>query len=848
MAKVPLSAKKEIPRKCLLCDKKFKSKEYLVSHIEKVHHETIPNDWSASRYENYLRTGKDHGVCIVCGEQTDWNESTWKYNRICDNKKCRDEVAKRAKKNMISKYGKVHLLNDADMQRKMIYAKRTSGTYYWSNDTGKKYPQHYASNPERKFLEMLDIFLNLDPSDIESPSPNTYVYTYEGKEHQYIPDHFIRSLNLEVEIKEPKDNQNMHPKIQAVDKVKESIKDDTMNNISAINYIKINGTDYSEFFQIFSMLKNDNDDRYMPTDKVSVKPISETVRVKYKDLKDIIPVNSFTSDYDRFCAMVDRLKTATMLSFNPKLGFKDILVKIEDQLFKLDTIRDCNELRAYCIDLKARLNRFSSGEVLPTGKTDHRLKYEADKAIKRIDDYIIPQIDIRMEYLGRKGITEGVNFTVKKNGKELKPIFIVLTYGGKLINNITRFGTGQQWTHASLSLDTELRQNISFGDLKSMDKIDETPRKILGFKDHEDTKESYKKKKSRYVVYMYLANDKEYQILTDVIEEFRQNRAEYRFDIGMLLKVWRQIEDSCTDNFVCSTFVAYLLGEMNPRLLDKHYSLYSPGDIAEIRQFTHIIDGYISDYSVKITDAIVEAKLKTLGCSSIRYDKEERELPNVVNEATQITAVKDGCRYKPVFVALQMGGSKFNNITAVLNNARFAHVSLATDTSFRHNFTYGERTNDERDTGGRKYGFTYNEDMFESHTSPDASYEIYMYLANPLEYLRFTEVIEEFKKKARKSKYSIRGLLHMITGKTSDSTKNMVCSSFVAYVLGEMNEDIIPKHYSLMSPGDFSRIPNLIKVDDGLMRFFDEEDLDAKVAKLLTERGYEDVKVRYGKM
>ena len=228
MAKVPLSAKKEIKRKCPLCEKVFKSKEYLVSHIDKSHRDLIPKDWSASRYENYLRTGKDHGVCIVDSKPTEWNESTWKYNRICNNKACREEVAKVAKKNMISKYGKVHLLNDADMQRKMIYAKHTSGTYVWTTDTKKEYPQRYASKPEKAFLEMLDVFLNLEPSDVESPSPHTYVYKYEGKEHQYIPDHFIRSLNLEVEIKEPKDNQNMHPKIQAVDKVKEKLKDELM--------------------------------------------------------------------------------------------------------------------------------------------------------------------------------------------------------------------------------------------------------------------------------------------------------------------------------------------------------------------------------------------------------------------------------------------------------------------------------------------------------------------------------------------------------------------------------------------------------------------------------------------
>ena len=252
---VPETAKKPIPRKCPICEKKFDSKASLVAHIERVHDAQIPEDWSASRFENYLRTGMTHGNCTECGKETEWNESTWKYNRLCDDPKCREASANRAKQNNIAKYGVVHRLNDPEMQRKMIYSKKNSGTYYWSTDTDKKYQIMYASKQEKNFLEMLDAFLNMDPSDIMGPSPHTYVYKYEGKEHLYIPDYYISSLNLEIEIKEPKDNQNMHPKIQAVDKVKEKLKDEVMKSIKEINYIKINGTDYREFFTFLSMLK-----------------------------------------------------------------------------------------------------------------------------------------------------------------------------------------------------------------------------------------------------------------------------------------------------------------------------------------------------------------------------------------------------------------------------------------------------------------------------------------------------------------------------------------------------------------------------------------------------------------
>ena len=167
MSKVPISAKKDKIQTCPLCKKKFKNKEALVSHIGSKHKSQIPQGWSASRYENFLSTGKKEGTCVVCKKSTDWNESTWKYNRLCNNPKCKDDLAKKAKKNMVAKYGVPHLLDDAEMQRKMIYSKRTSGEYRWSTDEKHKYEFMYASNQEKSFLQMLYVFLNFEYQNLK---------------------------------------------------------------------------------------------------------------------------------------------------------------------------------------------------------------------------------------------------------------------------------------------------------------------------------------------------------------------------------------------------------------------------------------------------------------------------------------------------------------------------------------------------------------------------------------------------------------------------------------------------------------------------------------------------------
>ena len=109
-----------------------------------------------------------------------------------------------------------------------------------------------------------------DPHDIMAPSPHTYYYTYQGEEHFYIPDFFIPSLDLEVEIKDGGKNPNMMPKIQEVDKVKEQLKDAVMkSNKNTFSYVKICDNDFNKFLLLLSVMREkfqngDNSKTFMP--------------------------------------------------------------------------------------------------------------------------------------------------------------------------------------------------------------------------------------------------------------------------------------------------------------------------------------------------------------------------------------------------------------------------------------------------------------------------------------------------------------------------------------------------------------------------------------------------------
>ena len=249
--------------KCPFCELRFTDKEKLYYHIEKDHPEVLKDGYSAARvYFNYINK-KDHGSCVICKKPTEWNEKTRKYMRFCS-EECKNEYVKQMKNRMINVYGKVHLLNDPKKQREMLSARSISGEYEFK-DGGK---HSYTGTYERSFLEFLDKVMEFNSLDVVSPCPFTFYYTYEDKELFYIPDLYIPSLNLIVEIKDGGDNPNTHPKIQVVDKVKEKLKDDLMRK-GSYNYIKITNKDNFEFIEFLIELKNKDDDDKKPIIKIA---------------------------------------------------------------------------------------------------------------------------------------------------------------------------------------------------------------------------------------------------------------------------------------------------------------------------------------------------------------------------------------------------------------------------------------------------------------------------------------------------------------------------------------------------------------------------------------------------
>ena len=232
--------------KCMFCPKVFDDKHKYCHHVAMRHNDQIPEDQEPLEFAYSLLVHKPVGrTCVMCKKNpVNFNRETLKYDRICSDPQCKEDYVKLMKSRMVKVYGKEHLLNDAAMQRKMIFNHPNARDFVW--DATHKF--RIIGTYEEDFLKKLKS-LGWSPNDIIAPSPNDYWYKWkDGTLHLYIPDFYIPSLSLEVEIKE---SDNQHPRMEHSREI-EYLKDARMKaetRKSSINYIKIVDKNYTEFME-----------------------------------------------------------------------------------------------------------------------------------------------------------------------------------------------------------------------------------------------------------------------------------------------------------------------------------------------------------------------------------------------------------------------------------------------------------------------------------------------------------------------------------------------------------------------------------------------------------------------
>lgn len=252
--------------KCPFCDKR-ETREKLISHISKYHKELIPENQTAAQVVFNTINHKDHGTCVVCGKETEWNEDTYRYKRYCS-KKCKDILAQRAKANMMKIYGKTTLLNDPMQQEKMLANRSISGKYKFGDKTFT-----FTGSYERKLLEFMDKVLHLDPNDIVMPGP-VIEYSNNGTKRFWITDCYYEPYNLVIEIKDGGDNPN---KREMIDYRKKQIdKEAALMKLGKYNYIRLTNNDMPQLLEVFIDIKLSMQDEDYQNGKYKIIKVNES--------------------------------------------------------------------------------------------------------------------------------------------------------------------------------------------------------------------------------------------------------------------------------------------------------------------------------------------------------------------------------------------------------------------------------------------------------------------------------------------------------------------------------------------------------------------------------------------
>ena len=194
---------------------------------------------------NRLPLGTRAGRSVLTGRPTAWNERAGRYERFGDDAE-RARYRQTFLERMRRVHGRDHLLDDPDQQRRMLAGRSISGTYRFASDGAER---TYTGQEELGLLRFLDEALGWPGADIQAPAPQAIRYLGpDGKEHWYIPDAWIESLNLVIEVK-----GEQHGGWRKRDAEIERTKDEVLGT-SGYGYVKVEDGDFEPLLDALARL------------------------------------------------------------------------------------------------------------------------------------------------------------------------------------------------------------------------------------------------------------------------------------------------------------------------------------------------------------------------------------------------------------------------------------------------------------------------------------------------------------------------------------------------------------------------------------------------------------------
>ncbi|MEG0497514.1 MAG: hypothetical protein RR439_03890 [Carnobacterium sp.] len=183
-------------------------------------------------------------------------------------------------------------------------------------------------------------------------------------------------------------------------------------------------------------------------------------------------------------------------------------------------------------------------------------------------------------------------------------IYLVLTDTNTLLSKTIKFYTKADYNHASIALDSSLRDMYSFGRKRPNNPF------IAGFIQEDLTREYFIRAQCNI-----LSCDvtlEQFTLLTNLIGYYEQTKNMYHYNLIGLVTLALNIDFKRDDMFFCSEFVATLLADSKIYDFQKEINFITPQDLEVLPIFESIYTGSLYDYLASTPNQLLQPGLLTL--------------------------------------------------------------------------------------------------------------------------------------------------------------------------------------------------------------------------------------------
>lgn len=744
--------------KCPYCEKRLERTK-LPPHIQSEHEDMIPEGYTALRVSFNTINHKTEGHCIICKRTTDWNENKGRYERLCNDPKCKEQYRRMIADRNKNKYGTERLQTDPRyaeaIQQKALAGRRISGIYKFEDGGTIKYVGSY----EKQFLEFMDLVLHCKSEDIDAPGPSIN-YILEGKQHMYLPDFYYIPYNLLIEIKDGGSNPNNHPKRKEEEK-KNKAKEAAVYKLQKYNYVRVVNNDFSQLLQIMAALK------YQMNDSNSdMKPIiisNESASVKYKTLvrkRGINKTNHHIKDDD--CS--DDIE-----------GYDD---KIDDQERDPD-IRQTSDVvsedmvgtigSALPLTPEYNLSNRSSNYYIVQDMKNNVFEYGISNGPFQQTTYNVETDNDGIHHIKTKNSTKHEKIFKIKDKEKAKELYDEL-------EEMVEYGQ-------TYFVDTRYDNNYIYGRLTDGSNMIEENQ--LMFDNRFERIDSHDKEVIDICneVYSYLIGPKTIDILEAQVTKLEQ---EY---LAELFSIQNDSYDIYTKQTVLSELCCKLKNSSGEeykkiynRILEEGYNPELPYSNSAYKKYRESKESYVLLNEITAKEVIRNSE-----------------------DSSNAAIARMNKNIDPVFIVFTSANNIVSNSIKWFTDSEWAHVSVGLDSSLEKTYSY------VTNFGEHELGFGIEGLEKYKKQDPTMNIKVFAFFVTKQQKEKMKKEIQKFIKHKNETRYAFENIVKVVTRQRMDNRltykQSMICSQFVYNILmigkfkmwKKINGVIVPEHLQGLS-------------------------------------------------